>query len=506
MDYENQNNAYKTFLMNEAYEQEIMDLYIEEAITWASGEMTEEKLLYFQESVKDKAKEKFKGAWEAIKKAIRTVTGRIANFFKSQKSFLEDNKDIIISKKLKYKEDFDLYPYTEGLRRIAVKTAAFDYSKVSALNPEGDYGKLVVKGYFELPFECTKDDLADKCDDYFRGGDEKTYQANEINMTDLYNTCYDYEEKIEKPLKNDLAVIEDAQNKMINAMDKVKVTSESFLFSDEPQIIYSQFLESYIIFNEEDQDANAPEKETDNLQTRSNNPAVHKSGDLVKNNKMNKSDNNYGKDGQIEKDINGDKEKWNKLNEQCELYISTAKIITNSKLKIAEEIKNKYWEIIENHVKDYIGQSKDDKEGDKPRDTGTDYANITDPEVKKALNNQKGIEKVTLAYKTGNEKNDKKNDYYIKIEYINNEGKNDIKVQDVNAIYPNNDNNIRFIPGSARVVRDKKTNVYRLFRSYWDMSSGKSVKKTLAAFINLNKANVASDQFPDSNTNTKNVN
>lgn len=506
MDYESQKSMYDMFLLNEAYEQEKMNLFIQEAILWASGEMTPEKLQIIEEGVKDKIKEKISSAWEFAKKVVRTVVNRVSNFVKSEKSFLEDNKDIIIGKKVKYQEDFSLYPYTEGIKRMSeYKIPPFEYEKLNNKIPdpeaaEKDFSNGVLKAYFDFTaFESSKDDLLDKAKDYFRGGPEKTYTAEQLNMTDMYNTCYDYKEKIEPSFKSDLDIIESTKEKMISALSKIKL-NESVLFYDGPITMYSPFLESYVVFNE----ANPPDPDdpttkvdsTDNLTGKTNKEQVNKAGDQIKNTKMQKGDNNLGTDN-LEKDINGDKELADKFQRRCDLYTDTARIITQAKISVAEEMYKKYKEIIEKHVKSYGGQAKDDTEGDKPKSGASDFNNNLTDDAKRALDNQKGVTDVKICRTSQNVGNTDVNGYIIRIFMTDENGQNQIIDQDVEHFYPGTKDptNLPFVPGSVSVSKDKN-GIWGIFRTYKDNNNGGKEKK-MVSYINTKKAPLKDSGFDE---------
>lgn len=501
MNYENQDATYKLFLLDEAYHQQIMNLYIEEAILWVSGNMTKEKLIDINESVKDTVKQKIKDAWEFVMKTLRTVSNRVSNFIKSRKSFLTDNKDIIIGKKVIYQEDFTLYPYTEGVNRMSkYKIPPFDYEKIKKINPDGDFYGEVLSGYFNFTaFESTKDDLSDKCKDYFRGGEEKTYTAAQLNMTDLYNTCLNYEDKIEKSFQDDLNVIEDSKSKIDTAISKIKVNENSYLFNDNLPI-YSYFLESYININEQPTNTDTPEPETDNISGKTKNTAVHTAGEQIKNNKMNKGDNTHPDSEKLQTDTSdGNKDEVLKLQNQCKLYFDTARIITEAKMSIAKEMYDKYFDIIDKHVKSYGGQKKDDTEGNKPTETGSDFNNTLDAAAKKALENQKGISKVEIAHKNDNKNNSNSDKYLIRITHTDSSGNTQIDCQDVETIYPGDSTgNLEFVPGSIQVKR-ANNGIWQIQRKYNIKNGGGT--KIMASYINLKKSILPSSNFIEDNMN-----
>ena len=186
--YKNQKAMYEKFLIEEAYNQRMMDIYIKESIGWASGEMDDNMLRSLSEATKDTIKSKFSTLWQKVQEIIRKVIGTISNFASSNQGFLEKNKEVIIGRKVQFTEDVEMFPYTEGIKRIAAtKIAEFNYDRVKKIDREA-FTNTVLHGYFQInQLECTMEDLQEKLIDYFRGGQEQTIKSTQLNMTDLYN-------------------------------------------------------------------------------------------------------------------------------------------------------------------------------------------------------------------------------------------------------------------------------------------------------------------------------
>lgn len=547
MIYESQNIDYSLFLIREAYNQRQMDLWIQEALMWASDTVTAEKLDSLNESIKDTAKEKFTKLWETIKKAFRKVYHGIANFMKKDETFLEDNKDIIIGKKVTFTEDIDLYPYDEGIKRMkAYPVPEFNYDQIKQISTDdGDFQK-VLTDYFKIGSKITanKDDLREKCEDFFRGGPEKTYKASELNMTNIYNVCVDYKKSIKESLDKDVAVIEKTDEKMKLAIDKVKLT-ESSAFDDNP-IVYSNFFESYMFLNEfrknsfknygratsaneagEGNQSNgnsgssqpsgsqpssnnnsnnsgsnsgsSAEKESNGTSNKTNNTAVTKPGEAVKQSSMDKGKVNTASSDQIEKDINGNKEEYDKLIAQCDLYTSIASAIAQAKVTVFSEMYKTYMDIIHKHYNTYSGQAKDDKEGNRAKSAATDYNNNLTPEAEKALENQKVIKSVDIRAKANNAKNTDPNGYIIKIVYTDPDSQEEAETyQDVSSIYPANTDGAEFIAGTAKII--KKDGIYKLARSY----NVNGQRKTRGVnIVPLGKSNAGPNGYVEANATNK---
>ena len=524
MKYENQAEAYERFLIEEAYNQQQLYTYIQEAMLWTSNDMTNEKLLSLTEDLKDTVKTKFNTLWEKIKEIVRKIVGNIEKLFSSNQSFLEKNKDIIIGKKLKYIESIDMYPYTEGVKRFtSTKIAEFNYDAVKRIDPE-NYNTSVVHGYFKLNgIECNAmEDMDDKCVDYFRGGQEKTFAANQINMTDLYNFCVNYN-NIKETLDKDRNTIEGSYNKMINALTKVNINdnngnnnggeqqegtpqnaSTELYGSVFTEYAYSQFFDRYIMLedtpnNGQPQNNNNPQPQNNNNNAgeRSTSMTTNKPNtnpnQQAKDNAMDKSKTNLPKDDQLKNDA-GNSENFNKIENQCKCWFNTASYILQAKAKVAEEVYKKYFEIISKHVKSYMGQAKDDTTGNSAVKNGTDLNNNLTPEAKNNLQKQQnaGITNVQIKYNDNNADGKNANAYTIQIT-SEKDGQNNVIYQSASA-YPAA-NGKQYVPNSIRTYKDS-SGIWKISRQYNDNGV---VSKPQFYYIDTGKATTAETDYKDSN-------
>ena len=505
MDYQSQDIVYRNFLLEQAYEQERMYNFIQEAILWTSGEMSIEKLDKINEGVIDSAKEKLQKAWEKIKEMVRKAINGFKNFFSTKENYLQKNKDLIVGKKIKYTEEIEMYPYDEGIKRIANSPIPpFDYSRVSKLNID-NYTNEVLHGYFKMnQLNCDKDELIDAAKDYFRGGDEKTYTAEQVNMTNIYNYCVDYKEKILKPLENDEKVIGDAAAKISKQLsikdlkdDTPSTNNESVLFT--PTTAYSEFFEKYFTEAEDEEmvDGAGAKQVTGDM---TNKQSVNKVGTQVKNNAMKKGDVKGPTD--VEKEGIKTTSQHSDVSKKCSEYTDTAMYLTTAKLAIAKEIYEFYWKIIKKHVASYGGQASDDTEGNAPVKTGTDYNNDLTPAAKEAQKDQKGIQSIDICYKTGNDQCNNSNNYIIRINYVDDQGDNKVMFQDVSSAYQTNETKnekegLDFVPGGITVSQEGKSKLWKISRHFKTKDGNKDVYKRM--YIKLSKPEDNGDGFEEGN-------
>lgn len=519
MNYELQESVYKNFLIDEAFNQFMMGKYIEEAIMWTSNTMTYDKLKSLNEDVKTKVKDKLKEIWNKVKEKLREAVNRIKNFASSRQKFLENNEDIIKKKVVKYQEEFDLYPYAEGIKRIGnARIVEYNYERVKDFDLN-NYTESVLHKYFHLDgIESDKEDLKDKCVDYFRGGNAtKTYTNKQINMSDMYDFCVNYKTKITDVLESDEKKIDSTYDKAISQLTKVKIedkaNNEFYLFQDEP--VKSYFFNEYMVpMDEAAPNPNQPKpttkqhpqpnpnptppNSTERTSDGTNNTPVRKASQHLADNKMDNNNTQHAKDGEMEKEVDNNQEKYDQLSEKIETWCTTATSILSAKKTVCEEIYNTYMKIIEAHVKSYTGQSPDDKTGNTSAKNVTDYNNENlDADAKAALQKQEGIQSVEIRFKDDNTNQDNADKYALKITKVENNNTT-VLYQDVGALYKAA--NQEYVPQSIKVRQDTKNGgLWKLSRKY--KNSDGSITKDRFIYIDGTRGNVDAAQvgYNDSN-------
>lgn len=502
MDYNSQASAYERFIIDEAYNQYKLGKYIEEAILWTSNNMTYEKLHSLNEGLKETIKEKLKAAWEKIKEIVRKVIGTIKNAAMSRQKFLEENKDVILKRQVKYKEEFDLYPYEIGIKRIGnTRIVEYDYGKVTGksggkmLDPE-DFNATVVHGYFGIEeIESDKEDFKDKCKDYFRGANNtKTYTNKQINMSNMYDFCVNYKTKIEDVLNSDQKKIDNSFNKAMNNLTSVKIedkeknTNESYLFESEP--VFSLFFDKYITEDGQNNQPDPPkqeEKETDGTENKS----VRNAAEHIKNNRMDTSKEKQADTKEMETDVNNDQENWNKREAAIRCWAEAAQDLLAAKAEICKEIYDTYLKIIEKHVASYVGKAKDDTSDRTNQKNVTDYNNEDlKPEAKEALGKQKEIKEIQLRYTSATgDVVTKGNNFALKITLNNQDGTTRDVYQSVERCYPSASTkqaNLEYVENSTRVHKDKN-GLWKIARRYRDANNGGAETKERFLYIDPTK-------------------
>lgn len=231
----NEEAAYQQYLLNKAEVQKKLGLMIGEAgIICNEDASYSEKisgLLNIQEGVGDSVSD----AWTKFKNFLAKVWAKfnefIARTLNSDKNYLTKYKDIILNKKFQLENvevDADYKVGVERLNSYQVRTpnAAAINQIVAENNPENMKAvqKLVLPEYNP----SSNIEFTDFCKMYFKGGDaakngtkHSLTEAN-VNMTDMFNYCFNYD-KIRNVLNKNYGIMQksgDAFIAMAKDLDK----------------------------------------------------------------------------------------------------------------------------------------------------------------------------------------------------------------------------------------------------------------------------------------------
>ena len=223
----NEEAAYQQYLLNKAEVQKKLGFMIGEAgIICNEDASYDEKitgLLSLQEGVGDSVSD----AWTKFKNFLAKVWAKfnefIARTLNSDKNYLTKYKDIILNKKFQLENvevDADYKVGVERLNSYQVRTpnAAAINQIVAENNPENMKAvqKLVLPEYNP----SSNIEFTDFCKMYFKGGDaakngtkHSLTEAN-VNMTDMFNYCFNYD-KIRNVLNKNYGIMQKAGDAFI---------------------------------------------------------------------------------------------------------------------------------------------------------------------------------------------------------------------------------------------------------------------------------------------------
>lgn len=371
---------YDMFLIEQNQEKLYADNFINECIMIAEGANSIKNIQALNESFADKIKINIKKVAGLIIKLWNKFLESLDTLFKRDKAYLEKYKDVILKKK-PVDAEYTMYNYEDGIK-LLVKTQipAFDYQRmkdnlqdqdkfISSTSPFNTFAQGAKAPY----------DINELAKIKFRGGSKEiTKKASQINMTDLYNYCYGYND-MKNLLRKDMKYIEDAANDAIALVDKMvrenKIKNEaSGLFEDAKY--YSNVYNTYITEEENPNDKSAvkPGQVTRNTgNSNTSNNQDNKSDDNTKPDKAYQGVNKDQGKEMTEKDADGQAKD---ISSRISVYLRVCGNFIAAKETVAEEAYKAYMQIIKAHVRDHVGNEKN--ADTKQKDAGTNYDDVKD--------------------------------------------------------------------------------------------------------------------------------
>ena len=203
------------FLFEQAKRQEEMKRYIKECQILASGKNVAVKLNSLNEDLKEAAT----GLWQKIKTIFTRIwlkfLENLDRFVKSDADYLKTYQGIILNKKAPEVNwnmpdydalrkrcfagipDFNQYVNDTFVQDMASSAGKATAEKENAEELKTTWAYEIHKRFCivdKIKTDLQKDeDFAAVVKEYFSGGEERETPASELNMTDLYNTCFSAE-------------------------------------------------------------------------------------------------------------------------------------------------------------------------------------------------------------------------------------------------------------------------------------------------------------------------
>lgn len=209
-------SCYNMYMTLESYNQRKMDNYFTECMAIESGNS---KLLhYISEGVLDSIKEFIEKVISKIKEFFGKIVEGISATFEKDQTYLKQYKEIILNKKnqLGTLNDFYEYKIKEMVSNSPMPVFNYDSQK-SYLDTQENFIKN--DNTFKKITMKAEQSFGDATKFYFMG-EPKSIDAEKINMTDLYNFCWDFN-NTKKALNNELNELDKAKVKAIQLAEKV---------------------------------------------------------------------------------------------------------------------------------------------------------------------------------------------------------------------------------------------------------------------------------------------
>lgn len=336
------------------------------------------------------------GAFEKIKEFITNIINKIKEFFgkivesishavEKDQTYLKQYKDIILNKKVQLGTLNEYYEFKIQELVQGTPIPEFNYESLkSSLEDEETFRNK----YFNKITMKSEQSFGDACKLYFMG-EPKDVDAEKLNMTDLYNFCWDFE-STKKALERELNKLSTAQGKAIEIADKVskaagqntqttntnstekpvekkeeskpeeknnapliqkgnltpkqkKEANASFVYSS----VYGEYISESVIL--EIGSSNGNDNKKQNKDTVSTNPAPSSSNTASNNMKLTQ--------GTASKDLNNafQGEKPDEVQRRITVYFNTCNALLTAKITVVKKIYEDYMWIIREHVRSYAG-------------------------------------------------------------------------------------------------------------------------------------------------------
>lgn len=396
---------YTLFLVEQSIEQAKYERYVNECILMAEGSNNIQNITILNESFTDKLKEGIKKIVAAIGRIWAKFLEAMNNLLKTDKAYLEKYKDIILKKKM-VDATYTMYDYPNALKSVLNKAAVpvFNFDEMSPkLGDDATFITYLAQKNGITINASSKEAFEDQLKTIFRGSPKEiAVKSAEINMTDMYNFCYNYD-TIKSNLAKDVVNIKngalagiDLINKMVrnNEVQKTQPQQQtqqqtqqnqqqpkpnqqqqsqnaSFNFFADPKNMYfSHISESYI------HEMEKVTRDVDGTSSSGSTNATSNSSAADGDRYVNANQNKTGDEKQIDNDksiqAGTATDKQAKENsDKIMRYLRITGQFLAAKQTVLEEIYKNYMTIIKLHVRDNVGNK--DKDSDKGRDIGSDH-------------------------------------------------------------------------------------------------------------------------------------
>lgn len=204
-----------------------LESYINECVILSEGDNVFKNLQAFNEEEK-------KTGWEAIKEGFKKFGNFIKRIFmkffdnmsrlvQGNKNWLNKHKATILNNPFKF-DSVTMPNYPVGIQRMVDSSvpAFTNYDEIKdKLDTEQNafnwmaksvgYGKFQYSS--EINFNLTMQN-------WFQGGEvDKTFTAKALNMSDIFNYCYEYEDNIGAKIRKDQTILDNAIKVLTDAID-----------------------------------------------------------------------------------------------------------------------------------------------------------------------------------------------------------------------------------------------------------------------------------------------
>lgn len=209
---------YYQFLVESAVESEKLKGFT--TTLFAANEGVDVSKLF---AIKEDVGDKIRNIWDKFIAFLNRVWAKFMDYtnrvIQNDKGWLEQYKDIILNKQPN-DVDIEMRDYPTGIHNMTsmvIPAFAQVQNEVPVDAADISFKQKLIQEYMD-----GNQDWSSFCVAYFQGGpDKKSTNLKQMNMTDLYNYCHDYN-KIEDAIKKDKDVISQTFQNVQNIITKAK--------------------------------------------------------------------------------------------------------------------------------------------------------------------------------------------------------------------------------------------------------------------------------------------
>lgn len=409
------NYQYESYLALKYCQDKEMETYVNECLLLSECAPIEE-IKALHESFAQTLKEMMLKVKNAIFKFWNHFLESMNTLVKKDKAYLEKYKDIILKKEVK-DATYTMYNYPKGIKvLLTTEVPAFNFNTMKDyLSNDEDFNKK----YFPTirsKINGEDDTLQKAAINVFRGGDDTVdFASEQINMTDLYNYCYRYNE-IAEAIQKDVKNVQDAFEQAVKVIEKAdresklkksdniedqnntqsntkteqnntqsNTTPEPKTTESKGESVYSIVYGTYLTEVEISDDNKGAAAASSSSSTMGGNTDPKKA--------YNKIDNTDKK--KLSLDDLDSEEEAKTYTKMVNVYNTACGGIMSAKETVAEECYKEYMSIIKYHVRALVG----DKEAKgKAQDSATDQTDTGKKKVTdKTKKNKEEVEEVEYA-------------------------------------------------------------------------------------------------------------
>lgn len=211
---------YEIFEESLIYQESNLMSYLSECVALESGDI--KQLRGISEGAIDSIKEFFHNLFEKIKSVVKKFTTRVSQMLMTNNAFLEKYKKTILGNEFKDRE-LTMYRYDINKLENGFQIPSnFNFNEFKDMCNAGEdnFEKAFITKYLKDLKADSDDSIKEQITTAICGEEEVTMKMKELNRTNMFNFCANYEKNIK--------AIEDAQNDVDKSLSRLQTELERY--------------------------------------------------------------------------------------------------------------------------------------------------------------------------------------------------------------------------------------------------------------------------------------